>query len=263
MRKMEAKFSFFKAGQGLFYGGRIWQRDTDHVLKVVYDCGTSPFITGNSKSLNNEIDHFKSGPRYFPSCNDEIELLFISHLDYDHVSGLKRLLTEFKVKNIVLPYITLENRKFFLTSISDYNDPDNNLTIEEYISFIESPYQFIVRNSADTKQFYIKTNGESEIQYQGYDITNNQSDDVYPRGTLNTDTIELNNQSNVFVYENNLQFFLKQNWEFTTFVKSVNETAIEKLHTCLKKMLKKETNLTLEDLKNILTTNRKKSQKPF
>ena len=264
MRRMEAKFSFFKAGQGSFYGGRIWQHDKDQVFTVVYDCGTSPFIAGNSQSLNNEITHFKYRPHYFPRNNDGVELLFISHLDYDHVSGLKRLLTEFKVKNIILPYISKEHRQFFLTSISDNNDPDNNLSVEDYISFIESPNQFILQNSESTKMYFVKSNDKNEIEYQGYD-NDNQSEYTYPRGTVNEDTDELTGQSNVSKYDNNLQFFIKRYWEFTTYSKSVSQDAIDKLHSCLKKKLKKKPNdnLTLDDLKNIVTTNRKVAHKCY
>lgn len=264
MRRMEAKFSFFKAGQGSFYGGRIWNYETNQVFTVVYDCGTSPFVAGNSQSLNNEIDHFKHRPHYFPRNNDEIELLFISHLDYDHVSGLKRLLTEFKVKNIILPYIAVEHRQFFLASISDNNDPNNDLTAEDYISFVESPNQFILRNSESTKMFFVKSKGKTEIDYEGYD-NDNQSEYAYPRGTINDDEDELTNQANVTKYDNNLQFFIRRYWEFTTYSKSVSQDAIDKLHTCLKKKLKKKPsdNLTLEDLKSIVTTNRKEAHKCY
>lgn len=262
---MESKFTFFKAGQGSFYGGRIWLHETNQVFTIVYDCGTSPFIAGNNQSLNNEINHFRDRPHNFPPNNNEIELLFISHLDYDHVSGLKRLLAEFQVKNIILPYIAKKTRQFFLTSISDNNDPDNNLTFDEYISFIESPNQFISQYSGGTKQFYIKSNGKNEIEYQGYDINDNLSDNVYPRGTPNIDTEELIGQPNVFIYENDLQFFIKRNWEFTTFAKSVSEPAINKLHDCLKKMLNKKVtdDFTLDDLKSIVTTNRKEAHKSY
>lgn len=265
MKRMEAKFSFFKAGQGSFYGGRIWDHETDQVFTVVYDCGTSSFVAGNSQSLNNEINHFKRRPDYFPRNNDEIELLFISHLDYDHVSGLKRLLTEFKVKNIILPYISKEHRQFFLASISDDYDPDNDLTVEDYISFIDSPNQFILQNSETTKMFFVKSNGKKEIEYQGYDDNDNQSEYVYPRGTINQDEDELTGQANVTKYDNNLQFFIRRYWEFTTYCKTVSQESIDKLHACLKKKLKKKTsdNLTLEDLKNIATNNRKEAHKCY
>lgn len=262
MRQMEAKFSFYKAGQGSFYGGRIWHHEINKVFTVVYDCGTSPFIAGNSQSLNNEITYFKYQPHYFPR-NDEIDLLFISHLDYDHVSGLKRLLTEFKVKNIVLPYIEKKYRQFFLVSFSENDESDNNFSLNDYTSFIENPIQFILQNSESTKIYFVKPNGKTEIAYQGYD-DDNQSESVYPRGTT-TDIEELNNQPNCSAYENNLQFFIRRNWEFTTYVKGVNEKAITKLQKCLKKKLKKKTDevLSLDDLKEIVTTRRKEAHKCY
>lgn len=260
---MEAKFSFYKAGQGSFYGGRIWHHENDRMYTIVYDCGTSPFIAGNSQSLNNEIDAFKFSSRNYPHSN-EIDLLFISHLDYDHVSGLKRLLTEFNVKNIVLPYIEKQHRQFFLVSFSDNDNPDNNLSVEDYSAFIESPNTFIQDNSKETKMYFINSKGKSGIEYLNYD-NDNQPENIYPRGTINTETEELANQPNVSVYDNNLQFFIQRKWEFTTHVKSVSESAINNLHNCLKKKLKKKAseNLTLNDLKDLVTENRKEAHKCY
>jgi hypothetical protein len=264
MINIEAKFSFFRAGQGSFYGGRIWHHDTGKVFTVVYDCGTSHFIAGNTQSLNNEISCFKYRHQYFPYSN-VIDLLFISHLDYDHVSGLKRLLKEFKIINIVLPYIEKQHRQFFLVSISHDNLPDDFL-INEYASFLVSPNQFIRdwNENKETNIFFIKSNSNSKTEYQGYN-DDDLSENIYPRGTLNTDTEELKNQQDVLVYENNLQFFIQQKWEFTTYAKRVNEEAITKLKNCLKKKLKKKVNedLTLDDLKKIVTEYRNVAQKCY
>ncbi|WP_281322081.1 MBL fold metallo-hydrolase [Flavobacterium aestivum] len=261
---MEAKFSFYKAGQGSFYGGRIWHHEINRVFTVVYDCGTSSFIAENNQSLNNEITYFKHQPYFFPH-NDEIELLFISHLDYDHVSGLKRLLTEFKVKNIILPYIEKQYRQFFLVSFFENDDPDNNFSLDDYISFIEDPTQFILQNSESTKFYFVKPNDKTEIVYLGYNNDQSEFAYAYARGTINEDTEELKGKSNVSVYENNLQFFIRKNWEFTTYAKDVNEEAIKKLHECLKKKLKKKTDedLSLDNLKEIVTTKRKESHKCY
>ncbi len=262
MRKIEAEFSFFKAGQGSFYGGRIHYPETNQVFTVVYDCGTSTFIRGNSQSLNSEINNFKNS--YFPTNNNEIELLFISHLDFDHVSGLKRLLREFRVKNIILPYIEEQYRKFFLASFSDTDDPDNDLSLDDYIFFLENPAKFIIQrsdNNQDIKIYFVKSDGLEKIDYQGYDNNDSQSDSAYPRGTRIEDTEEFDNLTNVYFYKNDLQFFIKQDWEFTTYVKNVNQTAISNLHRCLKRILGKrdDENLLLDDLKEIVTTKRKKA----
>ncbi|MEQ1732892.1 MAG: MBL fold metallo-hydrolase, partial [Bacteroidia bacterium] len=263
MIRIDAKFSFYKAGQGSFYGGRILHQEINKVFTIVYDCGTNTFITGNSKSLNNEITYFKHHPHYFPH-NDEIELLFISHLDYDHVSGLKRLLKEFKVKNIILPYIEKQYRQFFLVSFSENNDPNNDLSLDDYTSFIESPNTFIQNNSTDTQIYFVKSS--SETTYQNYDENQLDLNNAYARGTQpNVNPEELNSEPNVSVYENNLQFFIRKDWEFTTYAKSVSAEAIKKLHTSLQKILKKKSNynLSLEDLKNIVTTKRIEAHKCY
>ncbi|WP_343608628.1 MBL fold metallo-hydrolase [Chryseobacterium oranimense] len=260
MKGIEAEFSFFKAGQGSFYGGRICYLETNKVFTIVYDCGTSRFISGNNQSLNNEIDYLKHYPHYH-GHNDEIELLFISHLDYDHVSGLKRLLREFNVKNIILPYIEKQYRQFFLASIYG-DDSDGGMSLEDYTFFIDNPSLFILENSEGTKIYFIKPDNSEKTEYQGYNNNDddNQSDTVYPRGTqIAPSTEEFANMSNVLFYENNLQFFIKRDWEFTTYVKSVNHTAINNLHNCLKRKLRKRANenLSLDDLKEIVTNKRK------
>ncbi|MCT4150288.1 MBL fold metallo-hydrolase [Elizabethkingia anophelis] len=264
MRSIEAKFSFFKAGQGSFYGGRIYYPETNQVFTVVYDCGTSRFIRGNSQSLNREINNFKNS--YFSTNNNEIELLFISHLDFDHVSGLKRLLREFRVKNIILPYIEKQYRKFFLASFSDTDAPNDDFSLDDYILFLENPANFIIQTSEDKediKIYFVKSDGIEKLDYQGYDDNNNDSqpDSAYPRGTPIENAEEYGNTANINFYKNNLQFFIKRDWEFTTYVKNVNQTAINNLHRCLKKILGKrdDENLSLDDLKEIVTTKRKKA----
>jgi hypothetical protein len=259
MKGIEAEFSFFKAGQGSFYGGRICYLETNKVFTVVYDCGTSRFISGNNQSLNIEIDYLKHYPHYH-GHNDEIELLFISHLDYDHVSGLKRLLREFNVKNIILPYIEKQYRQFFLASIYG-DDSDGGMSLEDYTFFIDNPSLFILENSEGTKIYFIKPDNSEKTEYQGYNNDDdNQSDTVYPRGTrIAPSTEEFASMSNVLFYENNLQFFIRRDWEFTTYVKSVNPAVINNLHNCLRKILGKNAgeNLSLNDLKEIVTKERK------
>jgi hypothetical protein len=258
---MRSKFSFFKAGQGSFYGGRIWDGENDRIYTVVYDCGTSPFIAGNADSLIDEITYFKHQRPH----SKEIDLLFISHLDYDHVSGIRVLFQEFDIKRIILPYIEKTQRQFFLASVSVIGPPNpNNLSLEEYISFIESPHEFIRNNDENTQIFFIKP-GNDKLEYLGYN-NNNPNDEIEPRGNRIEDIpAELRTIQNVNLYENNLQFFINKKWEFTTYVKEVDDDAIAKLHNCLKLKTskKKDDRLSFEDLKEIVTTNRKEAHKCY
>lgn len=218
---MRSNFSFFKAGQGSFYGGRIHSFESGKTFTIVYDCGTSQFISGNTASLNREITLFKND-WYYHHSND-IDLLFISHFDYDHVSGIKRLLNEFNVKRIILPYIGKPLRELFLVSIFT-NDPidGDDLSLNDYTAFLESPHRFIQEQSKDAKVYFVKDNENPDIKYEGYqDEGGNIDQDIYPRGTLLDVNLtdELAGFPNTFLYDNNLQFFIQKKWEFITLCK--------------------------------------------
>lgn len=239
---LQSKFSFFKAGQGAFYGGRIWDRNNKKYTTIVYDCGTSPFISGHTKSLNHEIDDFKS---HMPDHRCEnptevIDILFISHLDYDHVSGLKRLLNEFDVKRIVLPYITPENRLLFLASFDEGNDLEEDLvhdgdtsgippmSFTDFRSFIENPIQFIRNSESNPRIIFVKP-GDKNIDYQG--PLEGSVDGIYERGTASSDAMDFKNEENIGLFESNFQLFLNAQWEFTTFVQGIPQTKMDELYS--------------------------------
>ena len=105
---LKSYFTFFKVGQGAFYGGRILDVFNQKIYTIVYDCGTR---SKGSKEL------IKESISIFGNCEykwdyswmktdgslDNIDLLFISHLDIDHVSGIESLLKTFNVKKIIMP----------------------------------------------------------------------------------------------------------------------------------------------------------------
>lgn len=259
MKTSTSEFSFFKAGQGSFYGGRIGDENCKKVCTIVYDCGTTTYIAGNSKSLNDEITDFKNRIGVSPEKED-IDILFISHLDYDHVSGLGRLFEEFNVKRIVLPYIEKEKRKIFLASLSFIGEAlsSDDLSTADYTAFIESPHEFIHTKSDETVIFIINPNdrigGYIPIEYDG-------PDNIYPIGTsLMKDKIpELKDtEEYVHLYDNNLQFFYRKEWEFSTYVKDISDSGIEGFIECLRgKLGRKRKTIDLKDLKDITTEKRK------
>tara|TARA_R110000868_G_scaffold162329_12_gene393500 strand:+ start:21890 stop:23083 length:1194 start_codon:yes stop_codon:yes gene_type:complete len=69
-------------------------------FRWVYDCGTS----SKPKFLNDQIDNLA---RHDTGVRD---LLFISHFDKDHVSGVTRLIKRVGVRAVVLPYMPLWRR---------------------------------------------------------------------------------------------------------------------------------------------------------
>ena len=84
-------------GQGCFHTGIIsgncFRRSSTDDICYVYDCGAL-----DQKVLRSEIG-LLSGEY------SSIDALFLSHLDYDHVSGLDYLLAKIKVQTVYIPYI--------------------------------------------------------------------------------------------------------------------------------------------------------------
>lgn len=63
----------------------------------VYDCGSN-----QTDALNREIA--------LVAARGEVDCLFLSHLDSDHVNGIDRLLMATRVKEVVLPYLNALDR---------------------------------------------------------------------------------------------------------------------------------------------------------
>jgi hypothetical protein len=267
-RIIVSEFSFFKAGQGAFYGGRIWNRHAngEEVYTVVYDCGTSTYTKGSVSALEEEIFYFKTSHSNFPISGEgisiqekKIDLLFISHLDYDHVSGLKSLLEEFKVKRIILPYVNKKIRKFSILSFPYEDLPDvTGLSLDEYVLFLDNPISII--DSEETEIFFVTPEGES-LSYRGY-----SENGLHSSGDINNDDNEYKNDpktgNKVNIYKNNLQFFISNRWEFTTYLKSTNQDVIDNLNICLLKCVGKKAGeeLSLDDLKILVTTKQRKAK---
>ncbi len=90
-RKLEATITQFAVGQGGFLIGRIVQRDINKSREFTYafDCG----------SINRE--HFEQG---LDACSvQRIDVLFVSHLDLDHINGIDALAAKVKIDAVVLP----------------------------------------------------------------------------------------------------------------------------------------------------------------
>ena len=89
--------TFHPVGQGAFYSERfqIWKPKIE-THNIVYDCGVCYM---KEKQADHVVKQAFAG-------KDEIDYLFISHLDYDHISLSYAILP--RVKNIVLPLVSKE-----------------------------------------------------------------------------------------------------------------------------------------------------------
>jgi hypothetical protein len=101
METIALDMRFHPVGQGLFTSGHIRSFDGSTNFNWVYDCGTSSSQTLVSTSiLRLESD----------VASDCLDLVIISHFDHDHISGLVKLLSKFKIKTLLLPYMPLWQR---------------------------------------------------------------------------------------------------------------------------------------------------------
>lgn len=91
--------TFFPIGQGNFAAEQF-----DDGTNIVFDCGSSSGLANVEQQIK---DAFQP--------NEEIEKVFVSHLDDDHVNGLKYLLSYCRVREVYLPF--LNNQECALTRL--------------------------------------------------------------------------------------------------------------------------------------------------
>lgn len=82
-------------GQGAFYTEDFYGLN-GYAGLVVYDCGTTK--KAEKVRLKEEIEKLPQGK--------DVDILFISHFDKDHVCGIKDLMKGRKIKRVVIPQIT-------------------------------------------------------------------------------------------------------------------------------------------------------------
>ena len=85
------EFSFHNVGQGLFYSGLL------NDFCFVYDCGSYQTTSANLQSVVSKFVNARN--------SRIINLLIISHFDYDHISGLNQLLASCTPQYVVVPYL--------------------------------------------------------------------------------------------------------------------------------------------------------------
>lgn len=127
---------FFNVGNGLFAIEEIFGK------KIVYDCG--------GKGIEQAVDRALGKER------DDIEAVFISHFDSDHINGIHYLLKHHNVKRLILPLLDFSLRIFLFSE---------KLTWEE-LELIYNTEDYINRISKDTEIIYVRAgnNGETNIR---------------------------------------------------------------------------------------------------
>jgi metallo-beta-lactamase superfamily protein len=136
-----ARLTTHGIGQGLFTSGMFsddplaqgaWRFD------FVYDCGS---VSNDTCFLNREIDRYREQVlQVTPDTDRPLDLLILSHLHYDHVGGLKRLLVGVRTALVVIPYLSPIERLLLAASEDPIDD--------EFYDVLLDPMGYLVRNGA-------------------------------------------------------------------------------------------------------------------
>jgi hypothetical protein len=104
-------------------------------LRWIYDCGSNQV-----DSLNREIAVIAADP--------SIDILFLSHLDSDHINGVDRLLAAVSVKEVVLPYLREADLSFAIC-----RDIEAGQLTGVFLDFATDPAGWLIGRGASTVTF--------------------------------------------------------------------------------------------------------------
>jgi hypothetical protein len=190
---------FHPVGQGAFYSER------HENYNIVYDCGCMSVSKGKkvvSQSFSKE---------------DVIDILFISHFDYDHISLIEDLKTTVKeIRNVVIPLLH-RNEKILLSNVFK--------ALGEYslASLVENPKEFF---GAETHIIRVKPSSEEEINSKEETDKDTPSLSI-SLNNINKDLEEISSGTLIAIEENSDWVFIPFNYEY----KDRNKEFLDKLES--------------------------------
>lgn len=167
MKIIDADFKFNPVGQGSFYTGKLEIGfNSRNQFNFVFDCGT----ISDRNNLRIARNNFKS------NLNSKLlNILFISHLDDDHVNGIKELLNGIICNDVYMPYLTPFERLI----VSVRHKPKDTNNLDNFINFIKSPHNYLFDDKSEVRKItYIKGNSDNKI-----------SDDKNPKETPDNENL--------------------------------------------------------------------------
>lgn len=199
---MKIKRTFHPVGQGAFYS-EVHINESEK-FTIVYDCGT---ISKNRKDIL--IKNIES----LAKEGDVIDILFISHFDTDHINGIKQLKERYKIKTVVLPYITKDEKDYL--KIKAKIEP-NNCGIE----ILDSGFF-----DKETKIIFVDPNEQGGVNPTASDtilnIDNIASTRTIPSGTELSSEKSIDNK---WLY---IPYCHSQEKKYTEFISKLSEKDID------------------------------------
>jgi hypothetical protein len=215
----------------------------------VYDCGSF-----DATSLTREINQFRDRDR---AC---IDLLFISHFHFDHVSGLPELLAVKDVDTIILPSVSVIERLFVLAQALR----TGVALTPWYRDFVSNPEGALRRISHSANIILAENEVEFETDDDGDDDGDDADDDdavTYPDGPPQTpqgsgeadvsgSAVLASGQRSILYGGNVPGTPIINLWEWSTFTVKIARGRLEQFHVALQTILmitQEELDLILQD----------------
>ena len=207
--KIKMQRTFYPVGQGGFYSESFKAENNN--FNVVYDCG----------SLSRDVDKVISNSF---DKNEDIDILFISHFDSDHVNKINILKNSVgKIKTVIMPLLSEEDKDFLLLVYkwlgSEYK---NSLDI------LNNPKEFF---GSETKIIWVREVVESRDEESNQEIRDVAEIE---------DGAEIKSGENINFYLRGQKFWIYKPYNYK------NKTRCKEL---IKKF--RENNISIRDLKDV------------
>ena len=237
--RLSGKFTFHSVGQGLFYSGVI---DIDGMKRhIVYDCGS--FF--DNELLNHEInDAFKP--------NDTIDILVISHMDEDHISGIRQLLKAVRhVHFMFMPYTEPEELAFLAVK---YESSRNENKHKDYIDTIRTFEDVISDKKIQNVIMLTDSDDDSDSLIDNIDSTEGVSSKFrfkFKRDEGKQENLEkISPKRKIHAAKHDGLLDFRDAWNFRFYVRDDRDEKREKLHEDLTAIGLKITSFA--ELRNVL-----------
>jgi beta-lactamase superfamily II metal-dependent hydrolase len=139
---IKATMTQHPVGQGGMFSGRLENGDAQ--THWVYDCGSN-----QTEALKREIGIVRN--------NGAVDLLFLSHLDSDHISGIDLLTSGTPVKEVVLPYLNDHDRMMIICC-----DSVDGLLTGNFLSFAADPAAWLLDRGVERVTFVNPRDDDAE-----------------------------------------------------------------------------------------------------
>lgn len=138
--KLDVKRTQWAVGNGFFHSGQVATPTT--AINYVYDCGALN-RTPNQASLQREVE-------VSVARENHIQLLFLSHFDFDHVSGLPTLAAATTINRFFIPMVPAAERLLTFAANLNAGNREASPEVESfYEDLIIDPAQALTTLTAD------------------------------------------------------------------------------------------------------------------